>query len=162
MVEEFSKGHFTVIFSESPGSLSLAKDLVALLSHLSESEKKKCDGINLIITNSEYLFELNKKYRGIEKSTDVLSFNLSDSQEESITGEIYINLYLALQNAKKDKYLENLTLEERFRHELFKLSLHGFLHLCGWEHPDDVSLQEMISRGEKEIKWLKEWKRIGN
>jgi len=73
---------------------------------------------------------LNKKYRNKNKVTDVLSFPLDSNP--ALKGAI-INLgdiFICLPFAKKQAKRENISIEE----ELSRLSIHGFLHLLGYDH----------------------------
>jgi len=77
--------------------------------------------LSLIIVNKSTIRKLNKKYREIDKATDILSFPLSDS-----FGEIYINLDIAKIEAKKfDRSYENF---------IAFIFIHGLVHLKGFDH----------------------------
>lgn len=75
--------------------------------------------------------ELNRRFRGINKATDVLSFPASDESTPLPTnlGDIAISLERATLQAKEN----DLPLEE----EIAQLILHGLLHLCGYDHETD-------------------------
>jgi probable rRNA maturation factor len=74
---------------------------------------------------------LNKRYRGIDRSTDVLSFpdggDLVD--DDSNLGDIAI----AIDQAEKQARQNGLEFEQ----EIAQLILHGLLHLCGYDHDTD-------------------------
>lgn len=73
--------------------------------------------------------ELNKKYRNKDKVTDVLSFPMVEESEKLETldlGDIFICLSFAKNEAKS----ENISIEEK----LAQLTVHGFLHLIGYDH----------------------------
>ncbi len=77
--------------------------------------------LSLVIVSLSEIRKLNKKYRGINKSTDILSFPLSKNE-----GEIYINLDMVKQQALKfNKSYENF---------LGFLFIHGLVHLKGFDH----------------------------
>ncbi len=84
--------------------------------------------------------ELNKRYRGIDKVTDVLSF----SGEDNFFGEIVINYAQIKKQAKKF----NNSSEE----ELVFILVHGLLHLLGYEDETETEQREMKKLGEKFIK----------
>ncbi|MGI8918658.1 MAG: rRNA maturation RNase YbeY [Pyrinomonadaceae bacterium] len=75
--------------------------------------------------------ELNRRFRGIDKATDVLSFPAGDETSGATTnlGDIAISLERAAVQAKENQ----LTLDE----EIAQLILHGLLHLCGYDHETD-------------------------
>jgi len=70
--------------------------------------------------------ELNVKFRGIDKSTDVLSF---PAGEPDNLGDIAISLETAARQAKENGL--------SFNDELAQLMLHGLLHLSGYDHESD-------------------------
>lgn len=83
---------------------------------------------------------MNKKHRKKDKPTDVLSFPLGDGN-----GDIFICLSIAKKEAKR----ENISIEAK----LAQLTVHGFLHLLGHDHPDDgVSGPRLKRRGEIMLK----------
>ena len=86
---------------------------------------------NIIIVDRDTIQKINKEYRKIDKVTDVISFALEDDKTFSnkdirILGDIYICLDKALEQAKEYGH-SNLR-------ELSFLSIHGLLHLLGYDH----------------------------
>lgn len=77
--------------------------------------------LSVIIVNKSKIQKLNKKYRDIDKPTDILSFPLSEN-----FGEIYINLDLAKVEAKK--------FDRNFDNFIAFLFIHGLVHLKGMDH----------------------------
>ena len=70
--------------------------------------------------------QLNRQFRGVDKTTDVLSF---PSDDEGTLGDIAISVETAVRQAKEN----GLTLNG----EIAQLILHGLLHLCGYDHESD-------------------------
>ena len=88
--------------------------------------------VNVFITSNAALRSLNHKFRGKKRPTDVLSFqaSLSDSGQGSrLAGEIAISADMAVQNA--------LRLGHDAAQEVKILTLHGILHLAGFDHERD-------------------------
>ncbi len=87
---------------------------------------------------------LNKTYRGIDQSTDVLSFNLDFTEpqsDKSYLGDIVISLPTAqIQADEHHQPLEN---------EMIYLLIHGLLHLMGYDHQTVDQEQEMAALQEK-------------
>ncbi len=89
--------------------------------------------VQVLITSSEELRELNKRFRRKDKPTDVLSFpGIVDGE----AGDIAISADIASENA----YLLGHSLEE----ELRILILHGILHLAGHDHEADNGEMEAL------------------
>ncbi|MBR6838590.1 MAG: rRNA maturation RNase YbeY, partial [Alphaproteobacteria bacterium] len=98
---------------------------------------KKYDGSEASITlvNDKYIQKINKKYRGINKPTNVLSFELGDSV---LLGDIFISLDTVMREAKQ----ENISVEEHTAH----MVVHGILHLLGYDHIKDSDAEKMEKR----------------
>ena len=99
--------------------------------------------VSVTVTNDEEIHALNLKYRGIDRPTDVLSFAFRESADDldkDNLGEIIISLPRAKSQA--EEYGHSL------RRELAFLTVHGMLHLLGYDHIDEADRLEM----EKEQK----------
>lgn len=101
---------------------------------------------SVIFVNEEKIHELNLTYRGIDRVTDVITFALEDEKEMPklpyrLLGDIYICVPRAITQAKD--YGHSLT------RELCFLAVHGFLHLLGYDHMNDVDEKEMFGRQEE-------------
>ncbi|CAA6811511.1 MAG: Metal-dependent hydrolase YbeY, involved in rRNA and/or ribosome maturation and assembly [uncultured Campylobacterales bacterium] len=95
--------------------------------------------IELIVCNSEYIKDLNKKHRKKDKSTDVLSFGIQDFL---VLGSIVINIDEVKSKASFYKH--------SFYNEFCLLFIHGLLHLLGYDHEKDFG--EMRNKEEEIIK----------
>ncbi len=76
--------------------------------------------------------ELNRRFRGIDRATDVLSFPdaVTESQRQGQNlGDIAVSVERAELQAKENGL--------RFDEEISQLILHGLLHLCGYDHETD-------------------------
>ena len=100
---------------------------------------------NIIIVDNNYIHELNKTYRGIDRETDVISFALEDDKTfnptERVLGDIYISIDKVYSQAKEYGH-SNLR-------ELAFLSVHGLLHLLGYDHMKKEDEKEMFSLQDK-------------
>tara|TARA_B100001250_G_scaffold78454_1_gene64403 strand:- start:289 stop:843 length:555 start_codon:yes stop_codon:yes gene_type:complete len=98
--------------------------------------------LGLELTNDQKILDLNHMWLGQSKSTDVLSFPIIDetsfgiSNESIELGDIVISVPTAIRQAKQNNV--DLFLELRW------LASHGFLHLLGWDHSDEESLNNML------------------
>lgn len=100
-----------------------------LISQIPEIENKP---FTVAFISDKKMRELNARFRGKSKTTDVLSFPFeADEFEtgENILGDIVISAEQADRQAKEN----NLDLET----EIKQLILHGVLHLCGCDHETD-------------------------
>lgn len=102
--------------------------------------------IALRLTNDAEIHSLNSQYRHQDKPTDVLAFAALEvdspdfEQDDSplYLGDIIISVETAFLQAQQQGHTL-LT-------ELAWLSAHGLLHLLGWDHPDDESLERMLKQ----------------
>jgi probable rRNA maturation factor len=94
--------------------------------------------VNVLVTSSEEVRELNRRFRNKNKPTDVLSF---PSTTKGFGGDIAISSDIARQNGE--------SLGHGLAMELKILILHGVLHLAGFDHETDdgeMALKEMRLR----------------
>jgi len=102
--------------------------------------------LSLIITGDKEVHRLNRDYRGIDATTDVISFALSENAAEFVTppdrisrlGEVIISYPQAVSQAKENG--------QTIKAELAWLVVHGLLHLLGYDHQDDKSEAIMRKR----------------
>ena len=92
---------------------------------------------NIIFVSKEEMQKINREYRKIDKVTDVISFALCDDKDIIQTdelGDIFICVDRAIEQA--DEYGHSVTREMAF------LAVHGYLHLCGYDHmtPEDEKI----------------------
>ena len=125
----------------------------------------KFDGeeISMLLCNDTYMQELNKTYRNIDSTTDVLSFENDEEYEDEegkwkCVGDIVISLDTLPVNA--DYF------EESRNDELKRLIVHGLLHLNGMDHGEEhiekgaEPVCEMLVLQEKVLNKLKDEKII--
>lgn len=85
--------------------------------------------VNVLITGSPAIRALNREFRHNDKPTDVLSFPAEPHTKPAFAGEIAISADIAIQNA--------LRLGHSAAEEIKILTLHGLLHLAGFDHERD-------------------------
>jgi probable rRNA maturation factor len=89
--------------------------------------------VNVLVTTSAAVRTLNRRFRGKDKATDVLSFpspsDTSGRKDSRFTGDIAISADIAAQNAAR--------LGHAVCDEVKILTLHGILHLAGYDHERD-------------------------
>ena len=85
--------------------------------------------VNVLVTGSRELRSLNRRFRGQDKATDVLSFLPSPDFANGLAGDIAVSAEIAKQNARLLGHSAAL--------EIKILALHGVLHLAGYDHETD-------------------------
>lgn len=115
--------------------------------------------ITITLTTPEDIKKINKKYRKIDKATDVLSFPMfekSDLEEkiknnkflhEDVLGDIIISIEKVKEQAEEYGH--------SFERELSYMLVHGFYHLMGYDHIEEEDKKIMRPKEEKILNELK-------
>jgi probable rRNA maturation factor len=137
-------------------------ELLEKLLHIAGRKEEVADGIvTLTLTDDEGIRELNRQYRGLDTTTDVLSFSLLEGEEPDIhyneedetskvnpfanlLGDIVISVPRA--EAQAADYGHSLERELGF------LFVHGFLHLLSYDHGDEEQEREMFAKQDEVLK----------
>ena len=95
---------------------------------------------------------LNKEWRGIDASTDCLSFPMQDEKPDPFIGHYLGDIAISLQTAENqaDIYFPNYCKQKALVFEVTVLFVHSLLHLLGYDHNDDKAFHDM-SRREVEV-----------
>ena len=91
--------------------------------------------VNVLLTSSTEMKTLNRRFRGKEKATDVLSFPAEFDRHKHLAGEIAISADIATRNAQVFGHSP--------ANEVKILVLHGVLHLRGYDHESDAEAETM-------------------
>lgn len=107
-----------------------------LLKRLSTHYKLNDPEITLVFTDNKAIKKLNKQYLKKDAPTDVLSFPIG---EKGADGKYYLgDIVISVPQAFKQCFSEEHGLER----ELEFLTIHGFLHLLGYEHSEGIEEEE--------------------
>ncbi|MDP3954598.1 MAG: rRNA maturation RNase YbeY [bacterium] len=123
---------------------AILKQAIQLVVEPLNKLKDKNAGISVNLVGAGRIKALNKKYRGKNRVTDVLSFPLNKKEDFSMKlkgdtielGDIFICLPVAKKDAKEEK----ISIDNK----LAQLTVHGFLHLLGYDHESKDDKGEMI------------------
>lgn len=115
-----------------------------------EAELPRADSyeLGLRLTGDEEMQRLNLQYRQQNKPTDVLAFaalevDIPNFTQSKILSQIYLgDLVISVDTANRQAKQQGHSLKT----ELAWLAAHGFLHLLGWDHPDEESLRQMLNK----------------
>ena len=99
--------------------------------------------LGLRFTDDASICELNGTWRQRQEPTDVLSFAALENAPDWLDdGSVELgDIVISLDTARRQALEHNHSLKR----ELQWLASHGLLHLLGWDHPDDASLDEMLA-----------------
>lgn len=94
--------------------------------------------MSVILIDDDKMHELNKEYRGVDRTTDVLSFALEDNNNIELPirelGEVFVSIPKMKEQAKEFNHSE--------KRELSFLVCHGLLHLLGYDHTKSKEEEE--------------------
>lgn len=99
---------------------------------------------NIIIVDNKKIREINKEYRKIDKETDVISFALEDYMDIMLPHRLLGDIYISIDKAKG----QALEYDHSLLRELGFLSIHGLLHLLGYDHMNENDEKIMFERQE--------------
>ena len=146
-----------IIISKEPETIdidkSIIEDIKRAVETIGELYDVKGSEVSITLTDNKTIHELNHNYRGIDRPTDVLSFAFHESDEpEIITDDIdeavdtLGDIIISVERAKNqaEDYGHSL------RREVVFLTVHGMLHLLGYDHMEESDRLEM----EKEQEYI--------
>ena len=147
-----------VIISSFPADLEFEPEILATVQTAASKAGAlyglKNAEVSITLTNNEHIHELNLRYRGIDRPTDVLSFALNEGEEPEIfdgpavdvLGDIIISVERTVEQAAE--YGHSVQREIAF------LTVHGMLHLLGYDHMEEADRIEMRREEEFVMKKL--------
>lgn len=106
-----------------------------------EIEEEK--NMQIIFLTQQEIHQYNLTYRNVDRPTDVLSFPNDDIEDDSL-GDIFISIDQAKLQAKDYGH--------SFQREIGFLSVHGYLHLKGYDHHTPEEEKEMFELQEEILK----------
>lgn len=119
--------------NESNASSWIEKSIVSLGLEPSE--------ISIIFCDDEYLRTINTQYLGHDYYTDIITFDYSSNNQ--ISGDLFVSNDRVIENAHQNNVA--------FIDELYRVIIHGVLHLCGF---NDKSDEEKVEIRKKENHFL--------
>jgi probable rRNA maturation factor len=136
-----------IIISNFPEELTFPEEIEANVRAAAEMVGKlygvENGEVSVTLTNNEYIHTLNKEYRGIDRPTDVLSFALNESEEPEMVDGPAVNvlgdLIISVERAEE----QAADYGHSLRREVAFLTVHGMLHLLGYDHMEDEEREEM-------------------
>ena len=97
--------------------------------------------LSIIFCSDEYLIDINKRHLNHDYYTDIITFNYNI--EKNLNGDLFISVDRVKDNAS--------AFNENFNMELFRVIIHGVLHLCGF---NDKTTKEQKEMRQKENHYL--------
>ncbi|KYG78001.1 rRNA maturation RNase YbeY [Roseivirga spongicola] len=105
-----------------------------------ESHQQSIEEINYIFCSDEYLLNVNREYLYHDYYTDIITFDNREALDEPILSDIFISIDRVKENA--------ITEATHFDNELYRVLIHGVLHLLG--QADKTEEQQVAMRKSEE------------
>ncbi|HEU4928671.1 MAG TPA: rRNA maturation RNase YbeY [Candidatus Krumholzibacteria bacterium] len=105
---------------------------------------RRGDTVDLVFVDDREIRRLNRRYRGKNKPTDVLSFAYDGGQGDDVVGEVFVSLETLQRDAKR--------LNMPARHHAVRIVVHGLLHVAGYDHESDADAARMERRERAALK----------
>ena len=121
----------------------LEKKAKKILSALGYTEVE----LSIALVDEELMTELNERYRGKKKPTNVLSFSMSEGEFPHLHPEVLGDVVICVPVAKKEAEESGLTVDER----ITELLIHGILHLFGFDHERSDEDDKKMRKKTEEI-----------
>ncbi len=144
-----------LIYENEQDKTDITEEMIETVKKCCESvlETEGLDGsfeISFTLTDNEKIRELNNNFRATDKSTDVLSFPMSDDMDfpvnmdsgDYILGDIVISAETAQRQAEEYGH--------SFKREIGFLTVHSVLHLLGYDHVHGEDEAKAMQAREKE------------
>lgn len=107
--------------------------------------------VSVSFVNDKKIQELNRKFRNIDRATDVLSFPLGENGEYDINNEtgacLLGDIVISIETALKQAEIYGHSLER----EIGFLTVHSMLHLLGYDHEQGMLQERIVREKEEEI-----------
>ena len=97
------------------------KDTTAWIKAVAQAYGKKVGEVGYMFVNDEKILEINNEYLGHDYYTDVITFDYDE--DDVVNGDIVISLDTVRTNAE--------LFDKAYEDELYRVIIHGILHLCG-------------------------------
>jgi rRNA maturation RNase YbeY len=119
----------------------IRRTLTKVLKDLACTHKE----LSILFTDNEHIALLNKQYRNKEGPTDVLAFPMSGGDSSDVQSGMLGDIVISVETAKS----ESMDIGESVERTIFRLLIHGVLHLMGFDH-ERSSEDEDVMRKEEE------------
>ena len=111
------------------------------------AENRTIKSVQVIFCSDGYLLEINRQFLQHDDYTDIITFDYGT--KASISGDIFISLERVFDNASQ--------FQQRTEVELYRVVIHGFMHLCGYKDKSKSDEKTMRAKEDACLKKLSKY-----
>lgn len=109
------------------------------------AERAPAGEVSLAFIGDATMRRMNRDYRGVDETTDVLSFSyLDEPHAGGVLGEIFVSPTVAARQASEEGH--------ETAEEIVRVALHGLLHVLGYDHDTAATRRRMLGRQERYLR----------
>lgn len=120
------------------------RDTTRWIKEVAAQYGKKVGEVGYLFVDDEKILEINNEYLGHDYYTDIITFDYDEG--DTINGDIVISLDTVRSNAEQQKVV--------YEEELYRVIIHGILHLCGINDKGPGEREVMEAAENKALKTL--------
>ena len=128
------------IWDEFPDAEAIAERALQIAGLKLSDQFRDGAELSILLSDDDHIRSVNQEWRGLDKPTNVLSFPAVESNKIA-SAPFLGDIIIAYETVKREAMSENKAFADHFTH----LVIHGFLHLLGYDHLDDVDAEKMES-----------------
>jgi probable rRNA maturation factor len=121
----------------------------AALATLKAHHSEDCE-VSILLTDDAEIQALNRQYRNIDAPTDVLAFAMREGEHHDLNPQLLGDLVLSVPTARRQSIANEHSLEL----ELAYLTVHGMLHLLGYDHQTAAEAEAMFEKQEAVLRMI--------
>ena len=134
-----------ILISNNCQHIELDETLIyhAALATLKAHNSEHCE-VSIHLTDDAEIHALNRQYRHIDRPTDVLAFAMREGSDTDVNPHLLGDVVISLETAQR----QSLAQGHPFEVELALLTVHGMLHLLGYDHQTPAEAAIMFGKQE--------------
>jgi len=127
-----------------PSTPDVTGPLAALVRAALAGEGRRPGELGIVLTGDAPVRELNRRWRGLDRATDVLSFGYDETPGPIVNGDLIVSMDRVIEQAARYQVTRGK--------ELARLIVHGALHLAGLDHKTEAQRRHMRAREERVLR----------
>lgn len=126
--------------AEPQAEATVAAAISSAAKFLKDRHSTRGGEVSILLSDDSAVRDINRQFRGLDKPTNVLSFPAADTPAtQGQLGSHLGDIVIAYETLRRECEAE----DRLFLHHLAHLTVHGFLHLIGYDHETDAQADEM-------------------